>query len=139
MTGRPSEGAHPWTTIERLAGIPILGIIAFLGGVVLCFIGIVLMGVIIFGDLPTGNGTFLAGAATFAVGILYIVVAMGAWFRLPWARTVGLVTAVLGLAAGIFTLITTGAIPHGIATFVFPLFLLWYLNRDKVKAAFSGD
>ena len=124
---------------QRLAGIPILGIISFLGGVVLCFIGIVLMGVIIFGDVPTGSGSFLAGAATFAVGILYIAVAIGAWFTLPWARTVGLVTAVLGLAVGIFTLVTTGAIAHGIATFVFPLFLLWYLNRDKVKAAFNRD
>ena len=124
---------------ERPAGIPILGIIAFLGGVVLCFIGIVLMGVVIFGDIPTGSGSFIAGVITFAVGILYVAVAVGAWFTLPWARTAGIVTAILGLAAGVFTLVTTGAIAHGIATFVFPIFLLWYLNRDKVKAAFNRD
>jgi hypothetical protein len=124
---------------ERLAGIPILGIIAFLGGVVLCFVGIVLMGVIIFGDVPTGNGAFIAGAATFAVGILYIAVAIGTWFTLPWARTAGLVTAVLGLAVGLFTLVTTGAVAHGIATIVFPIVLLWYLNRARVKAAFNRE
>jgi hypothetical protein len=124
---------------ERPAGIPILGIIAFLGGVVLCFIGIVLTGVVIFGGIPTGSGSFLAGAATFAVGILFLAVAIGAWFTLPWARTAGIVTAILGLAAGVITLVTTGAIAHGIATFVFPLFLLWYLNRDTVTAAFNRE
>jgi len=121
---------------ERPFGIPMLGIISFLGGIVLAFVGIVLMGVIIFGEIPTGNGAFLAGAITFAVGLLYLAVAVGAWFNRPWARTVGLATAVLGLVAGVITLVTTGAIVHGIATFVFPIFLLWYLNRPKVKQAF---
>ena len=37
------------------------------------------------------------------------------------------------------TLITTGAIAHGFATFVFPIFLLWYLNRAKVKEAFRRE
>lgn len=60
---------------------------------------------------------------------------MGAWSTRPWARTVGLVTAILGLVAGVVTLLTTGAIAHGFATFVFPIFLLWYLNRAKVKEA----
>jgi hypothetical protein len=120
----------------RPMGIALLGIISFLGGAVLCFIGIVLTGTIIFGDLPTGEGTFLAGAITFAAGILFLATAVGAWFNYPWARTVGLITAVAGLAAGIWTLVTTGAIAHGFATFVFPIFLLWYLNRDKVKEAF---
>jgi hypothetical protein len=124
---------------ERPFGIPLLGIISFLGGVVLCFIGIVLMGVIIFGDIPTGSGSFIAGAITFGVGILYLAVAVGAWFTRPWARTVGLATAVLGLVAGVVTLVTTGAIAHGFATFVFPIFLLWYLNRAKVKEAFRRD
>ena len=124
---------------ERPFGIPLLGIIAFLGGIVLCFIGIVLMGVIIFGDVPTGSGSFIAGAITFGIGILYLAVAVGAWFTRPWARTVGLVTAVLGLGAGVVTLITTGAIAHGFATFVFPIFLLWYLNRAKVKEAFRRE
>ncbi len=124
---------------ERPFGIPLLGIISFLGGVVLCFIGIVLMGVIIFGDIPTGSGSFIAGAITFAVGVLYLGVAVGAWFTRPWARTVGLVTAVLGLTAGVITLVTTGAIAHGFATFVFPIFLLWYLNRAKVKEAFKRE
>jgi len=124
---------------ERPFGIPLLGIISFLGGVVLCFIGIVLMGVIIFGEIPTGSGSFIAGAITFGVGILYLAVAVGAWFTRPWARTVGLATAVLGLAAGVITLVTTGAIAHGFATFVFPIFLLWYLNRAKVKEAFRRE
>ncbi|HEU0243870.1 MAG TPA: hypothetical protein VFQ75_08195 [Candidatus Limnocylindrales bacterium] len=124
---------------DRPFGIPLLGIISFLGGVVLAFIGIVLMGVIIFGDVPTGSGSFIAGALTFGVGMLFIAVAIGAWFTLPWARTVGLATAVLGLVAGVITLVTTGAIAHGIATFVFPIFLLWYLNRPKVKEAFRNQ
>ena len=121
----------------RPFGISLLGIVSFLGGVVLAFIGIVLMGVIIFGDVPTGNGTFLAGVITFAVGMLFLATAVGAWFSFPWARTIGLATAVLGLVAGLITLVTTGAIAHGVATFVFPIFLLWYLNRASVKAAFS--
>jgi hypothetical protein len=135
----PEGGQRIVDDDERPAGIPILGIISFLAGVVLCFIGIVLMGVIIFGDIPTGSGSFLAGAITFGVGILYLAVAVGAWFSMSWARTIGIVTAILGLAAGVFTLVTTGAIAHGFATFVFPIFLLWYLNRDKVKAAFNSD
>ena len=60
-------------------------------------------------------------------------------FTFPWARNAGIVTAILGLAAGVFTLATTGALAHAIATFVFPIFLLWYLNRDKVTAAFNRD
>jgi hypothetical protein len=124
---------------DRPAGIPLLGIVSFVGGIVLCFIGIVLMGVIVFGDTPIGGGSFIAGAITFGVGILYLAVAVGAWFTRPWARTVGIGTAILGLAAGVITLVTTGAIAHGFATFVFPIFLLWYLNRDKVKDAFRRE
>jgi len=91
------------------------------------------------GDVPTGSGSLIAGAITFAAGILYIAVAVGASFTFPWARNAGIVTAILGLAAGVFTLATTGALAHAIATFVFPIFLLWYLNRDKVTVAFNRD
>jgi hypothetical protein len=124
---------------RRPIGIVLLGIISLLGGVALLFVGIVLVGVVAFGPEPTGNGTFVAGLLVGAVGLLYMAVAAGAWFGLPWALTIGVVTAALGLVAGVFTLLATGSVAHGLATLVFPAFLLWYLNRADVQAAFDDD
>jgi hypothetical protein len=124
---------------DRPSGIVVLGIISFLAGIVLIFIGLTLTGVVIFGAVPGGNGSFIAGILTIAVGALYVAVAIGAWFTRPWARLAGIVTAAFGLTAGVITLVLTGAIGHAIATFVFPIFLLWYLNRASVKAAFVDE
>ena len=82
---RPRGSADMDDDDERPIGIPLLGIISFLGGIVLCFIGIVLMGVIIFGDIPTGSGSFIAGAITF-----------GDRHPLPGGRRRGLVHPAVG-------------------------------------------
>jgi hypothetical protein len=121
----------------RPFGISILGLISLLGGIVLVFVGVVLMGVVAFGPEPTGTGTFLSGVLTGAVGLLFIAVAGGFWFGFPWARIAGLVTALLGLAISAIGFVMHGSIAHAGATVVFPLFLLWYLNRASVKAAFT--
>jgi hypothetical protein len=119
--------------------ISILGIVSFLAGVVLVFVGVVLMGVVAFGPEVTGSGVFLSGALTTAAGLLYIAVAGGFWFGAPWARLAALVTAVISLVVSVIAFILHGSLGHALATVVFPLFLLWYLNRASVKAAFSRD
>ena len=121
----------------RPMGIALLGVIALLGGIVLVFVGIVLMGVVSFGPETKGNGVFLSGLLTFAAGLLYMGVAAGAWFGLPWARVAGLVTAVIGLVVGVGGFLLHGSVTHVVATIIFPIFLLWYLNRPSVKAAFQ--
>ena len=124
---------------HRPIGIAMLGFVAFVGGVALVFIGIVGMGVLLFGPAQTGDHVFIAGLATFAAGILYLGVAVGAWLGMSWVLPVGLATAVIGLAVGVLQLLATGEVSHGFATLVFPVFLLWYLNRDDVKAAFTDE
>ena len=116
-----------------------LGILSFIGGVALVFVGIVLTGSVALGPVPTGDFVFLTGLGILAVGLLYVAVAVGAWLGFAWVPTVGLVTAGLGLLAGVLSLLTTGSVTHGIATLVFPVFLFWYLNRDDVRAAFNED
>ena len=122
---------------KRPAGIAMLGIISFLGGIALAFVGIVLMGVMLFGPAVTGEGVFLAGLLTFAVGGLFLAVAVGFWLGFPWALPIATATAALGLLAGVLNLVVTGQVTHGFATLVFPAFLLWYLNREDVKRAFD--
>ncbi|HEX5828761.1 MAG TPA: hypothetical protein VFY23_14645 [Candidatus Limnocylindrales bacterium] len=122
---------------KRPAGIAMLGIISFLGGIALAFVGIVLMGVMLFGPAVTGEGVFLAGLLTFAVGAMFLGVAVGFWLGFPWALPIATATAALGLLAGVLNLVVTGEITRGFATLVFPAFLLWYLNRDDVKRAFD--
>ena len=120
----------------RPFGITILGIISMLGGVVLVFVGIVLMGVVAFGPQVTGDGVFLSGVLTTIAGLLYVAVAAGFWFGFPWARMAALVTAVISLVVSVIAFVLHGSLAHALATVIFPIFLLWYLNRASVKAAF---
>jgi hypothetical protein len=49
----------------------------------------------------------------------------------------GQILAVIGVVEGIFALLGTGSLNYAMATTAFPLILLWYMNRDTVKAAFG--
>jgi hypothetical protein len=124
---------------RRPVGILILALISFVGGVALLFIGLMGMGIVLFGPAQVGDGAFAVGLLAFAAGLLYLAVAGGAFLGMSWVLPVGLVTAVVGLGIGVLQLLATDSVSRGIATIVFPVFLLWYLNRDDVKAALTDE
>jgi hypothetical protein len=93
---------------------------------------------VIFGDAPTGSGS---SSPTRSGSRRASCTSRSPWEgRSPSRGTErGHRDRDPGAGCGVFTLATTGALANAIATFVFPIFLLWYLNRDKVTAAFNRD
>jgi hypothetical protein len=120
-------------------GVAILGFLALIQGVVAAFFGIVFLGVVAFGPAVVGDGIVLAGALSLLVGVLYIAVAGAAWTLQPWAWLFGEIIAIIGLVQAIFLLLASGSLVWGVAGFLFPAVILWYLNRADIKAAFGVE
>ena len=62
----------------------------------------------------------------------------GAAFTLkPWAWVFGVIMAFFGLFEALFALLATLSWEYALSTAVLPVFILWYLNREKIKQAFG--
>jgi hypothetical protein len=117
-------------------GVAILGFFALVNGIAALIMGLQLMGVVAFGPVSTGSGTFLWGLLAFVLGLLYVAVAYGAWTVRIWAWTFGMLLAVLGIFNAVMILFATGDLSKGVAAALLPGLVLWYLNTAGVKEAF---
>ena len=117
-------------------GIAVLGFFALVNGISAAIIGLQLMGIVVFGPVSTGSGTFIWGLLAFVLGALWVAVGYGAWNLRIWAWTIGMLLAVLGILNAVFILIGTGDLTKGLAAVLLPAVILWYLNSQGVKDAF---
>jgi len=117
-------------------GVTVLGVFALMTGVAQAFIGLLLMGVVAFGEVPTGDGVFIAGVFALVVAGIYFAVGLAAFSLKPWAYGFGLFMSMFGLLEGVLVLVATGSLAYGLATLLFPLVVFVYLQSDEVKGAF---
>ena len=117
-------------------GVTVLGVFALMTGVSQAFIGLLLMGVVAFGEVPTGDGVFIAGVFALVVAAIYFMVGLAAFSLKPWAYGFALFMSLFGLFEGLLVLLATGSLVYGLATLLFPLVVYMYLQSDEVKSAF---
>ncbi len=110
---------------ERPGGITILAILYILGGLFALAGGaMMLSGGSMFGNALGGTILTAVGAIYVIVGLIDFVVAYGLWNLQPWARTVAIVFAIIGLLS----------FPIGT---IISIIILWYLFKPEIKEAFA--
>ena len=124
--------------MNRPFGVLVLGALAIAIAVVRLLIGAQLLGVVIFGPVPTGAGVGWAGILTIVVGIIYLAVGWALWSLRPWALVFTMIMAVFGLVDAMFVLLATGNIAYGLAAAAIPALLLWYTMREDIREAFAA-
>jgi hypothetical protein len=122
----------------RPFGVLILGALAVAIAIVRLLLGLQLLGVAIFGDVPEGSGVFWTGLLTLVVGIIYLGVGWALWSMRPWALVFTMIMAVFGLVDAMFVLIATGSIAYGLAAAAIPALLLWYTSREDIRDQFAA-
>jgi len=137
----------------RPTGVTVLGVLAILGGLGgLALGGILLAAAAIVStlDLTTAYpqlamynltsatvGVLLGifGAVILILGLLYLIMGIGFFGGKSWARTLGLIVAVLSIVVDIPSLIFFG--PSNVLGLIISIIILYYLTRPHVKAFFG--
>ena len=125
--------------MDRPFGVLVLGALAIAIAVVRLLIGAQLLGVAIFGDIPTGTGVGWAGILTLVVGAIYLAVGWALWSMRPWALMFTMIMAVFGLVDAMFVLLATGNLAYGLAAAAIPALLLWYTSRKDIQDQFVAS
>jgi hypothetical protein len=143
----------------RPVGVTILAILAFIGAAFCLLGGIVMMAGGGFmatlmsqqgGQGSAGAAGVLAGLGAVAgvfiiiIGGVYALVGFGLWKLKNWARIVSIVLLGIGVAVQLLGLL--GTLAHfNLFAFVWSVlwiavdaFIIWYLLKPEVKAAFQG-
>jgi hypothetical protein len=124
--------------MKRPIGITILAVLSFLVGAFYLLAAIGFLASVPFGArLRTGLGTYFGWLAVL-IGVVDLLAAYGLWTLRPWGwgLMVALVAVNLGAAIGI---LVAGFLPAGpIFSLTVNGFILWYLLRAEVKAAFGA-
>lgn len=123
---------------NRPFGVLVLGALAIAIAVVRLVIGLQLLGVAIFGDVPQGTGITWAAILTLAVGATYLAVGWALWSLRPWALIFTMIMAVFGLVDAIFVMLATGSLAYGLAAAAIPALLLWYTSREDIRDTFAA-
>ena len=123
---------------SRPLGVTVLALLEMIFGVLL-----VLVGALVFGGasyLSAYTGTLLAsvfafiGVIALIVGVFAILIGYGLWTGKGWAWTLAFVFTIIGLAFGLFSLLSDLTNILGVAI---DALIIWYLWKPHVKAYFG--
>ena len=123
--------------MKRPFGITLLAIIFAATGLSYIMLGFQMTTAVTFGPLEAGSGAWIWGWLVVLTGLGFWIGGLAAWRLMPFGWMLGQVLAIVGIVEAIFALLGTGSLEYALATGAFPLILLWYMNRDSVKAAFG--
>src|SRR6266566_2601295 len=85
-------------------------------------------------DVQGEAAAFALGTVLILLGILSLIVAWGLWTLQPWAQNVAILFAIVSLGTDVVSIVT-GNYENAVALLI-DLFLIWYLTRPGVRAAF---
>ncbi|HKW43042.1 MAG TPA: DUF2127 domain-containing protein [Thermoplasmata archaeon] len=126
-----------WLVGRRPRGIAILAILQILVSIALLIGGLVLLVVPALPpstDVMLEAAVFAMGPVLILLGLLSFLVAWGLWTLKPWARKVAIIFALISIGTDIVS-IATGNYSNALGLLI-DLFLIWYLTRPRVRAAF---
>lgn len=122
--------------------VSVIGFFALLAGFGYLFFGLRVLGFDWFGalgDLPAYESVGLWGWLAIAVGIAWILTALGLWALRPWARLLAMFVAGVALFEALLAFIRFPGSGVGFGMALMPLVILWYLDTQEVRAAFAVD
>jgi hypothetical protein len=123
------------TTRERPLGITILAVLAAIAGVLGLLGSLALLG--ISGAVGVGGGVLWA-IVSLALAVAYLAFAYGAWSLKPWAWTLGVGIAAVGILWALYLFTQPGgSIVSLIISLAISGVILYYLFQPDVKAAFG--
>lgn len=127
----------------RPMGITILAIVALIGGILLTWASLALIGL---GGLATAVGavgigglSFVWGLVTLAQGVAELAIAYGFWTVKPWAWRLGVVLALAGVAIALLSQVLVGVdLSSLLVSIVVAAILVYYLNLPAIRQAFGA-
>lgn len=123
--------------MRRPAGITIIGVLASVAGIIYILQGIRILGFVVFGPGQAWSNVSATGWGTLILGIVWLAVG-GAFMSLrPWAWVLGVIVVGLSLIAAFWGNINGWQFGDLFVAMIVPLVILFYLNSEKVKAAFG--
>ena len=123
--------------MNRPAGITIIGVLSFAAGVIYLLQGIRILGFVVFGPGQAFTNVSLTGWMTLILGLIWLGVG-GAFLSLqPWAWLFGIVVAGFSLIEAFFGNLNGWQFGDMFAAMIIPLVIIFYLESEKVKAAFG--
>jgi hypothetical protein len=125
--------------MKRPIGVTLLGILFLAAGISYLLLGLQMMGAVTFGPLQSGSGVWAYGLLVTLTGVAFAAAGFACWSLQPWAWLLGQILAVFGLIEAVLVWLSTGDFGAGVAAGLFPLLVLWYLNREPVKRAFGQE
>lgn len=128
----------------RPVGITILAILAAIAGLFGLLGSLFVIGLGGFAGALAGGATglaiggafFLSGLVSLATAVLDFAFAYGAWTLRPWAWTLGIVGAIVGIVLGLLSMTSYGGL-GSLVTIAIGLAILYYLDTVEVRAAFG--
>ena len=123
--------------MKRPVGVTLVAVILALAGASDILLGLQITTAVTFGPLPSGSGTWIWGWFIVLTGVAYLATGVGFWVLHPLAWMAGQVLAVVGIFEAVAALLGTGDLGYAMGLAIFPLIVLWYLNRESVKRAFE--
>jgi hypothetical protein len=135
--------------MKRPTGVTILAILALIGGILslLGGFGLVALGAsstLATSSVISGTSATLFGLVAIVTGVLALAFAIGAFRGAGWAWVLGIVAEVLNLVSYVVQIgigATKGQVGNEITSnivgIVISAIILWYLNRQNVKAYFG--
>lgn len=136
----PPAAPTPTSATARPTGITILAILAAIFGVLGILGGIALIGIGGAAGAATGQAAFfglgvVGGLLALAISIAYLAFAYGAWTLQPWAWTLGVAIAIIGIVWAVLQLLGGGGIVSTIINIAISGIVLYYLMQPNIKAA----
>ena len=125
--------------MKRPFGVYFLAFIWGLGGIVYILQGLQLTTAVTFGHMPAGTGEWFWGWVIVLTGVLFWAAAGAALSAQPWAWQLGMFLAAWGLFQATIIIIGVGTLEQALIATAYPLLLLWYLNREPIRAYFAVD
>ena len=123
--------------MKRPFGVTLLAIVFALAGISFIMLGFQMTTFVTFGPGQAGSGTWIWGWLIVLTGLAFWAGGVAAWGLQLWGWQLGHILAIIGLFEAFFALLGTGSLSYALGAAIWPLLLLWYLNREPVKAAFG--
>ncbi|MGZ3586704.1 MAG: hypothetical protein ACXVAP_05570, partial [Candidatus Limnocylindrales bacterium] len=120
--------------------VAVIGFFAALAGFGYLFFGLRVLGFDWFGvlgDLPALEHVGLWGWLAVAVGVAWLLIAIGLWTLEPWAWLTAMIIAGFSLFEAVIAFFQFPGTGIGFAMAILPVIILLYLNSYGVKVAFG--
>ena len=127
--------------MQRPLGVTILAILAAIGGVLGILGGLALFAVssaVSFAIPGVAGLTAIIAIVVIVQSVILIAFAYGAWGLKPWAWTLGILGAILGIVLSVVQLGGVSAASLVIDIVIYAV-IIWYLSQPSIQRAFGRN